>query len=279
MSGVMVHAQGYPSSSQPDQTSPQTSGQQPDSTMQQQPSSSQQAPASATQAQASVQKALQQDPTLSSAVSAQAGTDNKLVLSGTVPTQADKDRAEKMAQSAAGGMTIDNQIQVSGSSTSPGSSGSSTTPPPTPPHGNSFMPSDAQTSSQTPDQSSAGQTGQTPDQSTAGQSSTGQSSTGQSSTGQSSTGQSSTGQAGSQSSTGSQNPSGMSSGQGAQSQIQAAIQQQPALSGVTVSETDKEIELTGTVAKSSDKKDAKKVAEQYAGGKKVVDHITVGQSK
>jgi len=269
MSGVMVHAQGYPSSSQPDQTSPQTSGQQPDSTMQQQPSSSQQAPASATQAQASVQKALQQDPTLSSAVSAQAGTDNKLVLSGTVPTQADKDRAEKMAQSAAGGMTIDNQIQVSGSSTSPGSSGSSTTPPPTPPHGNSFMPSDAQTSSQTPDQSSAGQTGQTPDQSTAGQSSTGQSSTGQSSTGQ----------AGSQSSTGSQNPSGMSSGQGAQSQIQAAIQQQPALSGVTVSEIDKEIELTGTVAKSSDKKDAKKVAEQYAGGKKVVDHITVGQSK
>ena len=238
MSGVMVHAQGYPSSSQPDQTSPQTSGQQPDSTMQQQPSSSQQSPASATQAQASVQKALQQDPALSSAVSAQAGTDNKLVLSGTVPTQADKDRAEQMARSAAGGMTIDNQIQVSGSST----------PPPTPPQGNSFMASDAaQTGSQTPDQGA--------------------------------TGQSSAGQAGSQSSTGSQNPSGMSSGQGAQSQIQAAIQQQPALSGVTVSETDKEIELSGTVAKSSDKKDAKKIAEQYASGKKVVDHITVGQSK
>jgi len=102
MSAVMVHAQGYPSSSQPDQTSPQTSGQQPDSTMQQQPSSSQQSPASATQAQASVQKALQQDPSLSSAVSAQAGSDNKLVLSGTVPTQADKDRAEQMARSAAG---------------------------------------------------------------------------------------------------------------------------------------------------------------------------------
>jgi osmotically-inducible protein OsmY len=247
MSGVMVHAQGYPSSSQPDQTSPQTSGQQPDSTMQRQPSSSQQSPASATQAQASVQKALQQDPALSSAVSAQAGTDNKLVLSGTVPTQADKDRAEQMARSAAGGMTIDNQIHVSGSSTSPGSSGSST-PPPTPPQGNSFMASDAaQTGSQTPDQGA--------------------------------TGQSSAGQAGSQSSTGSQNPSGMSSGQGAQSQIQAAIQQQPALSGVTVSETDKEIELSGTVAKSSDKKDAKKIAEQYASGKKVVDHITVGQSK
>jgi osmotically-inducible protein OsmY len=247
MAGVMVYAQGYPSSSQPDQTSPQTSGQQPDSTMQQQPSSSQQSPASATQAQASVQKALQQDPALSSAVSAQAGTDNKLVLSGTVPTQADKDRAEQMARSAAGGMTIDNQIQVSGGSTSPGSSGSSTTPPPTPPHGNSFMPSDAQTSSQTPDQSTAGQ--------------------------------SSTGQAGSQSTTGSQSSSGMSSGQGGQAQIQAAIQQQPSLSGVTVSETDKEIELSGTVAKSSDKKDAKKIAEQHAGGKKVVDHITVGQSK
>jgi osmotically-inducible protein OsmY len=260
ISGVMVHAQGYPSSSQPDQTSPQTSGQQPDSTMQQQPSSSQQSPASATQAQASVQKALQQDPALSSAVSAQAGSDNKLVLSGTVPTQADKDRAEQMARSAAGGMTIDNQIQVSGSSTSPGSSGSSTTPPSTPPHGNSFMASDAaQTGSQKPDQSSTGQTGQTPDQSTAGQSSTGQ--------------------AGSQSSTGSQSSSGMSSGQGAQSQIQAAIQQQPALSGVTVSETDKQIELSGTVAKASDKKDAKKIADQYASGKKVVDHITVGQSK
>jgi osmotically-inducible protein OsmY len=71
----------------------------------------------------------------------------------------------------------------------------------------------------------------------------------------------------------------MSSGQGGQAQIQAAIQQQPALSGVTVSETDKEIELSGNVAKSSDKKDAKKIAEQHAGGKKVVDHITVGQSK
>jgi osmotically-inducible protein OsmY len=213
-----------------------------------------------------VQKALQQDTTLSG-VSAQSGSDNKLVLTGTVPTKEDKHRAEQLARSAAGGMSIDNKIQVSGSSSTPGAMGGSTSgnPPPQgstganppPPQGNSFLSSDAQYGSQTPDQG------------TAGQSSAGQ-----------------TGQAGSQSSTGSQNPSSMSSGQGmgtqgqgASAQIQSALQQQPALSGVTVNETDSQIELSGNVAKSSDKKDAKKIAEQHAGGKKVVDKITVGQSK
>jgi osmotically-inducible protein OsmY len=277
MSTIVASAQTSPSSS-PDQNSPSMSGQQqPDSTYPQSqsqlPDSSQSA-ASATQAQADVQKAFQQDSSLSqSGVSVQVGTNNNLVLTGTVQSQADKDHAEQVARSASGGMTVDNQIQVSGSSTTPGSD-TSTTPPP---QGNSFLPAQ-EPSSQSPDQSS-----QTPDQTTPTQAPDQSSQTPDQTTPAPDQG-SAAGQTGSQSTTGAQTPGmasdqGMNSSQSAQSQIQAALQQQPSLSGVSVTESASEIELTGNVAKSSDKKDAKKIAEQYANGKKVVEHITVGEPK
>src|SRR5678815_1002135 len=56
-------------------------------------------------------------------------------------------------------------------------------------------------------------------------------------------------------------------------QIQAALQQQPELSNVTVSASGDKIELAGTVAKKEDKEKAKSIAESAAAGKKVVDRI------
>ena len=61
-------------------------------------------------------------------------------------------------------------------------------------------------------------------------------------------------------------------------QIQAALQQQPELAGVTVSVSGDKIELSGTVAKKEDKEKAKSVAESNASGKKIVDKIKVSES-
>ena len=59
------------------------------------------------------------------------------------------------------------------------------------------------------------------------------------------------------------------------SKIQAALQQNPNLSGISVNSTDKGIELTGTANSSKDHKEAVKIAKENAGGKKVIDHIQV----
>lgn len=62
-----------------------------------------------------------------------------------------------------------------------------------------------------------------------------------------------------------------------QGQIQQALQNETTLSNdkVTTNVTDTEIELTGTVATGKDKQTAKRIAQSYAGNRKVVDHIKV----
>ncbi len=60
-----------------------------------------------------------------------------------------------------------------------------------------------------------------------------------------------------------------------QSQLENALQKQPALSGVHVNFTDTVVELTGSVPTSNDKHQARMMAQDYANGRKVVDHITV----
>jgi osmotically-inducible protein OsmY len=66
--------------------------------------------------QAKIQSALQQDQSLaSSSVSAEV-TDSKVTLSGTVASQADKDKAESIAQANAGSRQVENKIKVSSSS-------------------------------------------------------------------------------------------------------------------------------------------------------------------
>jgi hypothetical protein len=62
-----------------------------------------------------------------------------------------------------------------------------------------------------------------------------------------------------------------------QSQIQGAIQNEPTLSGsnVNVNVTDTNIELSGTVPTGKEKQTAKRIAQSYAGNRKVVDRLTV----
>lgn len=62
-----------------------------------------------------------------------------------------------------------------------------------------------------------------------------------------------------------------------QGQIQQALQNETTLSNdkVSVNVTDTEIELTGTVATGKDKQTAKRIAQSYAGNRKVVDHLKV----
>lgn len=72
--------------------------------------------------------------------------------------------------------------------------------------------------------------------------------------------------------------SDMSGSSDLQSKIQSALQQNPNLSGVTVSATDKGIELSGTANSSKDRKEAVRIAKENANGKKVTDHIQINKS-
>src|SRR2546423_2230078 len=71
-----------------------------------------------------------------------------------------------------------------------------------------------------------------------------------------------------------------SAGGDVQTQIETAIKNDPALGSdnITVTVSEKTIELNGTVASKKDRQAAKKIAEQYAGNRKVKDHLTVSSS-
>jgi osmotically-inducible protein OsmY len=59
-----------------------------------------------------IQTALQKDESLASANISVQTTDKNVELSGTVPTQAAKDRAEQIAKEHSGSLTIKNNIKV-----------------------------------------------------------------------------------------------------------------------------------------------------------------------
>jgi hyperosmotically inducible periplasmic protein len=104
----------YPSS--------QPSSDQSQSAQPSQASGSQSSSGGSSDVQTKIQKAFQQDPSLaSSSVSANV-TDDKIQLTGSVSSSADKDKAEQIAQQNAGGRKVDNKIEV-------GSSGTSSQPP------------------------------------------------------------------------------------------------------------------------------------------------------
>jgi hypothetical protein len=141
VSGLLLGLSAIPlgaqtnSTASPDQNNPQMQGQQQPGAQSTapgaQPATPQQ-PVSTSDAITQVQQSFQKDPTLSqSGVTVQAGANNNLVLSGTVQSQADKDRAEQVARAASAGLSIDNRIQVNTSSATPQTSTppqSSTTP-------------------------------------------------------------------------------------------------------------------------------------------------------
>jgi microcompartment protein CcmK/EutM len=81
--------------------------------------------------QSNVQSALQKDDQLSGQSVNATVSGKKVMLSGTVSSQAQKDHAEQVAMQTAGsGYTVKNHIKVSGSAGSGAmGSGSSTTPP------------------------------------------------------------------------------------------------------------------------------------------------------
>jgi len=62
--------------------------------------------------QKDIQTALQKDESLASANISVATTDKNIELSGTVPTQAAKDRVEQIAKEHSGSLTIKNNIKV-----------------------------------------------------------------------------------------------------------------------------------------------------------------------
>jgi len=68
-----------------------------------------------------------------------------------------------------------------------------------------------------------------------------------------------------------------SAGGDLQSQIQNALRNEPTLSSdnINVNVTDDTINLSGTVATGKEKQTAKRIAQSYAGNRKVKEHLTV----
>lgn len=113
-------AQDVPAQSQPDQSQQQMpQAQQPS----QQTSPSQgQTGMSSQDLQTAMQSAFQKDPALSNVTANVA--DQKIELSGTVASKADKDKARRIAETNSGGRKVVDKIKVSG-----GESTSPSTPP------------------------------------------------------------------------------------------------------------------------------------------------------
>lgn len=198
--------------------------------------------------QSNIQSALRSEPSLSSTVAQNITvnvSNSHVVLSGSVPNQSDKDKAQEVAEQKAAGMSVINNIQVSSSasaaagSTAGGVSGAAGA---TAPSGS------AQSSAGT-----SGNVGAAPSQST-----------------NSSASRDTTTEQGAPT-------GGATSAQNAtdlKAQIENSLQKEQ-LTGVVVDVTDEKVELTGTVPNGKDKQTAKRIAQSYAGNRKLVDHIKV----
>ena len=205
------------------------------------------------QAKGQIQSALQQQlPSAASGVTVAIDqtTGNQITLNGAVSTEQDKQRAEDVARSAAPGATIVNNLKVGSAGENPPSASSSPLPP-------SGAAASGSSSSSPPTSSSAtSSTTQPPSEVAPQPSNSGQSNL----------------------------PQGEEAADTAtlQGQIQQALQNETTLSNdkVGVNVTDTEIELTGNVVTNKDKQTAKRIAQSYAGNRKVVDHLKItGKSK
>ncbi len=105
--------QSQPGQAQPAPTQPAPQTQQPPEPQQQPPAHQGQTGMTSQQLQAAFQSALQKNPDLSN-VKVNV-TDDKIELSGTVPSQADKDKVRRTAEANADGRKIvDDDLKVSG---------------------------------------------------------------------------------------------------------------------------------------------------------------------
>jgi osmotically-inducible protein OsmY len=241
-----------------------------------------------TKAQSDIQMALRKQlPASADSVTVGVSDDNKIELTGTVNSDAEKKQIEQVAQAAAPDQKIKNKLKVNGENTprAGGGNGTSATSPESGPPTNleknqNPYPNQAPTESQPTDKTRResvpppmamgfAQSQQQPGTEDKGQNQSG------------TTGQSNSTPMSSQSSNSQDmGNSGTKSAAGAsdaQSNIQKAWQQDPTLANanITASVNGNKIELTGTVADKEQRKTAKRIAESNAGGFKVVDHIKV----
>jgi osmotically-inducible protein OsmY len=223
---------------------------------------------SGTEVQGQIQDALKKDPALSNANITVSVTDDAVELNGTVASNDDKKAAKKIAKSYAGNRKVKDNLTVSEGSKMP-------------PKGMGFVSAGAYRQSQSSQQQPQSQPAGSP-------SGTAQSpSTSQSPPSEPSSTQTAPNPNGSMNQTPSSSEQTPSSQQapGAtaaasgdiQLQIQNALQKEPTLSNdnITVSVTDDTIELKGMVASSKEKQTAKRIAQSFAGNRKVKEQLTV----
>jgi osmotically-inducible protein OsmY len=267
---VLVLALAY-ATAQTSGSSPSTNGQattpsQPSQDQAQKPETQPGSSATATSStdvQGQIQSALKNDPSLSNATITVSVTDDAVDLTGTVASSDEKRAARKIAKSYAGNRKIKDHLTVSG-----GSKGA-------PPGAMSFAGNTYSQSQSSQPQSSQSGTAQTP-------------STSQSPPTPNEPPNSQTSPNGSMTQTPSspeQVPTSQQQTPGApaaaggdiQMQVQNALQKEPTLSNdnINVSVTDDTIELNGTVASNKEKQTAKRIAQSYAGNRKVKEHLTV----
>lgn len=238
-------------------------------------------PTSASIATNGVKQAIHSDTQLASQnIIATVNEKNEIVLSGTVASDAVKQHAEAIAQKSAGNRPVVNQIAVSANQSAANHSASSTV-------GSATGEASAQNSSiQT-----AGTAGATAGQAGTGGitgSATATGTTTDKSSATSNTGTMAAPTAGTAAGTSGQSSTTMQGQTGAagtaasdtaalKSQLDSAYQSEPTLSSshVMVNVTDTNIELTGTVPTAKERLTAKRIAQSYAGNRKVDEKLTV----
>ncbi len=167
-------------------------------------------------------------------------TTNNIVLTGTVPTEADKQKAEEIARTQAGGLTVVNNIQVSSSASAAMSNAPSSTVP------------QAETAP-------AGTSGATA-AGAAGTSSPTSGTTAEAAGAQ-------TGATG----------GAMSSASDLQTQCDTALKREPTLATDQINcvVSGDTIELSGSVMTGKERQTALRIAQSFAGNRRVVDRLTV----
>ncbi len=167
-------------------------------------------------------------------------TTNNIVLTGTVPTETDKQKAEEIARKQAGGLTVVNNIQVASSASAAMSNAPSSTLP------------QAETAP-------AGTSGAT----AAGAAGTSATSSG-----------TTAGTAGAQ--TGATGGA-MSSASDLQTQCDTALKREPTLASDQINcvVSGDTIELSGSVMTGKERQTALRIAQSFAGNRRVVDRLTV----
>ncbi len=210
-----------------------------------------------------IQQAFRTEPSLANKVNVHVAN-NQVVLNGTVLTPTEKKTAQQVAEAYAGGMAVVNNINVSSSASAAATATGTSTPTAgqaQPPAGSAAQPQTAggvggAVAGQAPPAAAGAQPG------TAGAVGT---------------------PAGSQAPA-SQPPAGTTPESGAltgdhlRADIQNALQREPTLSScsLTTNVTSDSVELAGTCPTAQGKQTAVRLAQSFAGNRRVVDRITLG---